>query len=102
MPVLDFMVTKTAAEENKKELGFMSFVVAPMWIDFCHWFPRIRHLVDQLKTNISLRRVRMKEDNGEAEEKGAKATREDTGDNTTFNGCGTCRCAISRASSSSA
>mmetsp|Transcript_2306 Transcript_2306/g.3159 ORF Transcript_2306/g.3159 Transcript_2306/m.3159 type:complete len:1128 (-) Transcript_2306:365-3748(-) len=51
LPVLAFMITKDDAAFCKNEIGFSSFVVAPMWRAIHHVFPDLRFLVDQMESN---------------------------------------------------
>jgi hypothetical protein len=52
LPVLGFMITPDEKTLCKNEIGFASFVVAPMWRNLELLFPPFKHLVDQLNKNL--------------------------------------------------
>jgi hypothetical protein len=52
LPVFTFMETLTEEDFVKKEFGFVSIVVAPMWRDIGKTFPGVKPLVDQLECNL--------------------------------------------------
>lgn len=51
--MLGFMMTSDEKSFCKNELGFASFVVAPMWRNLATLFPEFDHLVDQLDSNLA-------------------------------------------------
>lgn len=51
LPIMAFMITKDDAAFCKNEIGFSSFVVAPMWRAIHHVFPDLHFLVDQMDSN---------------------------------------------------
>jgi GAF domain-containing protein/PAS domain-containing protein len=53
LPVLGFMMTADEKSFCKNELGFASFVVAPMWRNLATLFPEFDHLVNQLDSNLT-------------------------------------------------
>jgi len=52
LPVLGFMITPDEKTLCKNEIGFASFVVAPMWRNLELLFPDFAHLVVQLNNNL--------------------------------------------------
>lgn len=52
LPVLAFMVYKDEKDFCKNEIGFSSFVVAPMWKALRVPFPEVGFLVEQLEHNL--------------------------------------------------
>ena len=52
MPVLNFMITSDDKALCKNEIGFASFVVAPMWRSLSSLFPALNPLVQQLDSNL--------------------------------------------------
>jgi hypothetical protein len=52
MPVLNFMMTPDDKALCKNEIGFATFVVAPMWRSLAGLFPMVKPLVEQLDSNL--------------------------------------------------
>ena len=52
LPVLGFMVSKDDIDFCRNEIGFSSFVVAPMWRAIKVPFPEVSFLVDQMVANL--------------------------------------------------
>ncbi len=75
LPVLGFMITPDEKTLCKNEIGFASFVVAPMWRNLELLFPDFSHLVVQLNSNLDEWKTLM-DSLGKAEEdqKGDKKT----------------------------
>ena len=52
LPVLPFMVYKDENDFCRNEIGFSSFVVAPMWKALKVPFPEVGFLVEQMERNL--------------------------------------------------
>lgn len=61
LPVLGFMMTTDEKSFCKNELGFASFVVAPMWRNLAILFPEYDPLVRQLDSNLNSWKSRIDE-----------------------------------------
>ena len=80
MPVLGFMMTPDEKAFCKNEMGFASFVVAPMWRAIASCFPNMHFLVEQLETNVATWKKRL-EDIQVEEEAAAAAAAATAGNN---------------------
>jgi hypothetical protein len=59
MPVLDFMRAPNETALCKNEIGFGTFVIAPMWKVLAVIFPQLNPLVTQLDENINCWKQRL-------------------------------------------
>jgi GAF domain-containing protein len=73
MPVLGFMMTPDEKAFCKNEMGFASFVVAPMWRAIASCFPNVQFLVDQLDSNVATWKNRLADIQAEEETAAAAA-----------------------------
>jgi GAF domain-containing protein len=76
MPVLSFMMTPNEKAFCKNEMGFASFVVAPMWRAMSMLYPQLNFLVEQIESNVvtwkeSMDRLQAEEDAAAAAESAA-------------------------------
>jgi 3',5'-cyclic-nucleotide phosphodiesterase len=61
MPVLGFMMTPDEKAFCKNEMGFASFVVAPMWRAIASVYPNLHFLVEQIDDNLGTWKKRLEE-----------------------------------------
>lgn len=61
MPVLGFMMSPDEKAFCKNEIGFASFVVAPMWRAIALLYPSLTFLVDQIDSNLVQWKQRLEE-----------------------------------------
>eukprot|EP00599_Poterioochromonas_sp_BG-1_P011610 CAMPEP_0173155560 /NCGR_PEP_ID=MMETSP1105-20130129/14176_1 /TAXON_ID=2985 /ORGANISM="Ochromonas sp., Strain BG-1" /LENGTH=1172 /DNA_ID=CAMNT_0014072005 /DNA_START=603 /DNA_END=4121 /DNA_ORIENTATION=- len=80
MPVLGFMMTPDDKAFCKNEMGFASFVVAPMWKAIASLYPNLQFLVDQIDENLNSWKKWLEEIQAEEENQAALAAAADTND----------------------
>jgi hypothetical protein len=61
MPVLGFMMSPDEKAFCKNEIGFASFVVAPMWRAIALLYPSLTFLVEQIDSNLVQWKQRLEE-----------------------------------------
>lgn len=76
MPVLGFMMSPDEKAFCKNEIGFASFVVAPMWRAIAQLYPTLTFLVEQIDSNLVQWKQRLEEIQVEEDAAAAQAAQQ--------------------------